>query len=115
MKSNQAAGHTVINQAKKPPCPLWKKVAAGVLVVTAVALSATLWFAPLDSSSMETLGGLGVIVAASIGLVATGIVLVTALLWIIGRSAKIMSHGREAVAYMVHCYPQQIKDRILSH
>jgi hypothetical protein len=99
----------------KPPCPLWKKVVAGVLVVIAVALSATVWLAPPESSSIETLTGLAVIFGASIALVAGGIALVTGLLWILSRSATIMRHGRAVVAYVVHCYPQQIKDRILSH
>ncbi|MCG6861425.1 MAG: hypothetical protein LJE70_09160 [Chromatiaceae bacterium] len=119
MNSTLAASTADMKQAQsiKPPCPLWKKIVAGVLVVAAVALalSATGWLAPLDSSSVEMLKGLSVIIGSSIGLVLAGIALVTGILWLVGRSAKIMGRGREGVAYVVHCYPQQIKDRILSH
>lgn len=119
MKTNQAINHSHLNQAEptNATCPMWKKAVAGVLVVAAVALalSATIWFSPPSSSSIEALKGLAVIVGTSIGLVAAGIALVTALLWIISRSVSIMSRGRAVVAYITNCYPQQIKDRILSH
>lgn len=116
MTSNQSESNADLERAQSitPPCPLWKKVLAGVLIVAALVLSAPLWLASLDSSSMETLTGLAVIFAASIGLLLAGIALVAALLWVVSRSASVMSRGKAAVAYMVNCYPQKIKDRILS-
>lgn len=117
MTSNQASSNASLDRAYSttPPCPLWKKALAGVLVVCALALFAPLWLTSLDSSSMATLTRLALVFVASIGLVIAGIALVTALLWVVSRSASVMSRGKAAVAYVVHCYPQKIKDRILSH
>jgi hypothetical protein len=94
---------------------MWKKISSGVLVVTAVALFAAMWLASPGSSSTESVTGLAMILAVSLGLVVGGIAVVTALLWILSRSARVMSQARAAVEYMVHCYPQQLKERILSH
>jgi uncharacterized membrane protein YcjF (UPF0283 family) len=115
MTATQALTNADLNQAQptKPPCPTWKKVTAGVLVVTAIALFVGMWLG--SSASTESITGLAIILAVSLGLVVGGIAVVTALLWILSRSARAMSRGRAAVAYMVHCYPQQLKERILSH
>jgi hypothetical protein len=94
---------------------MWKKISAGVLVVTAVALFAAMWLASPGFASTESVTGLAVILVVSLGLVLGGIAVVTVLLWILSRSAPVMSQGRAAVEYMVHCYPQQLKERILSH
>jgi hypothetical protein len=119
MTSSQASSTADLGQVQsvKPPCPLWKKVLAGVLVVAAVALAlpATIWLAPADASVLEAIKGLAVILGYSLGLVLAGVALITALLWVISRSQSLMSRGRGAIAYMVHCYPRQLKDRILSH
>jgi hypothetical protein len=117
MTSKQASSNADLNRAQSttPPCPLWKKVLAGVLVVAALVLSAPMWLTSLDSSSMEALTRLAIVFAASIGLVLAGIALVTALLWVISRSVNVMSRGKAAVAYVVHCYPRKIKDQILTH
>lgn len=119
MKSNQASNNADLNQAqsKHPPCPLWKKVVAGVLVVTAIALAlpGTVWLDRLDFSWIDMFKGLAVSFGYSIGLVLAGIALVTAFLWVISRSGSIMNRGKAAIEYMVHCYPQQIKSRILHH
>ena len=119
MISSQASSTADLGQvqSEKPPCPLWKKVVAGVLVVTAVALAlpATIWLAPADASVLETVKGLSVILGYSLGLVLASVAVITALLWVVSRSRSLMSRGRSAIAYMVHCYPRQLKDRILSH
>jgi formate/nitrite transporter FocA (FNT family) len=103
------------NQSESLPCPRWKKVLAGVLAVAAVALliPGTVWFDQLEVSWREMLTGLAMGLGYSIAVVLIGIALVTLLLWAISRSQSIMSHGKSVMEYIVHCYPQNIKDRIL--
>ena len=116
MTATQVVTNSDYNQAepKKPPCPMWKKTTAVVLAVAAVALFAAMWLASPDSPTTATIAGLTMILAASLGLVLAGIALVAALAWIISRSAPFMRQGRAAVEYMVHCYPERLKNRILS-
>lgn len=117
MTSDQALTNTVPNQLplERPPCPLWKKVLAGVLAVTAVALliPGTVWLDNLNASWKGMIAGFAVWFGYSVLLVLTGIAVVSLLLWVLSRSQGIMSRGKSAVEYMVHCYPQKIKARIL--
>jgi len=116
MTATQVATNADFNQAQsnKPPCPLWKKIAAGVLVVAAVALFVAMWLASPNAPATESITGMAMVLAASLGLVLAGIAVVTTFLWIISRSAPVMRKGRAAIEYVVHCYPQQLKSRILS-
>lgn len=102
-------------QQEHTPCPTWKKVVAGVLVVTAVAMliPGTVWLDHLDVSWTALLFGLAASLVYGLGLVLAGIALVTLLLWAISRSQQIMKRGRGAVEYAVNCYPEEIKGRIL--
>ncbi len=99
------------------PCPVWKKVSAGVLAVIAAALliPGTVWVDNLDVAWTEMLTGLAMAFGYGIALVLAGVALVTMLLWALSRSGQVMERGRTAIEYLVNCFPQQIRDMILHH
>jgi hypothetical protein len=78
---------------EKPPCPMWKKATAGVLVVAAVALFAAMWLASPGSPATESITGLSMILAISLGLVVGGVAVVTLLLWILSRFVNAILGG----------------------
>jgi hypothetical protein len=117
MKSGQDKNSRAQNQAKAghASCPLWKKTLAGVLTVVAVALliQGTAWVDNPNVSLGGAIIGLAAAFAYSVAVVVVGVALVSLFLWGLSRSPHIMSHGKSAVEYVVHCYPQQLRDRIL--
>jgi hypothetical protein len=72
---------------------MWKKATAGVLVVAAVALFAAMWLASPGSPATESITGLAMILAISLGLVVGGVAVVTLLLWILSRFVNAILGG----------------------
>lgn len=117
MKFGQDKDGSALNQssAGRTTCPLWKKMLAGILAVIAVALliQGTVWFDDPGASLGGAILGLAAAFAYSIVVVVVGVALVSLFLWVLSRSPNIMKRGKSAVEYVVHCYPQQLRDRIL--
>lgn len=105
------------HKSEHASCPVWKKVSAGVLTVIAAALliPGTVWVDQLEVSWTEMLSGLAMAFGYGVVLVLAGVALVTMLLWTLSRIGPIMEHGRSAIEYIVNCFPQPIKNRILHH
>lgn len=117
MKFAQDKNDRAPNQsfAGRATCPPWKKVLAGILTVIAVALlmQGTAW---LDDPAVSLGGailGLAAAFAYSMVVVVVGVAAVSLFLWLLSRSPKIMRRGKSTVEYLVHCYPQQLRNRIL--
>ena len=117
MKFAQDKNDSALNQssAGRATCPLWKKALAGILAVIAVALliQGTAWFDEPGVSLGGAILGLAAAFAYSMVVVVVGVAVVSLFLWLLSRSPNIMKRGKSTVEYLVHCYPQQLRDRIL--
>jgi hypothetical protein len=117
MKFGQDKNDSALDQssAGRATCPLWKKVLAGILTIIAVALliQGTAWFDDPGVSLGGVILGLAAAFAYSVVIVVVGVALVSLFLWVLSRSPNIMKRSKSAVEYVVHCYPQQLRNRIL--